>query len=388
MTSNNHRLINFFIILSTFLIILNFFFFVIEKSPVQYSDWLINYQGGFVRRGLPGEIFYQIHNITKIRLDIIVFIAVSAMYIFFSSKFIELIKKIKLNFLNLLILFSPLSFFYPVMEQKISGRKDIIFIFSAIFLAAYLNKIKFNNQKYLIILLILISTFSHSGFFVYIPVFFFIFLVSNYNISLRKIFIESIIISFFTILFFIMIIFNTSIDNNSILKICDSIKIFLPNCGQSDYIETLNWTLKYEKELVAKIWNKENYKFFYTLAFVIANAPLMYGFYKSELNKKFSYKFKPIIIFFLINLITFPIYFIGADYGRYMYLSYLSLLIIYFKAISTKFIIIREELINIKKPIIILIIFLFGFTWTIPHCCSNNFKFIFQKPIMKIINLN
>ena len=71
-----------------------------------------------------------------------------------------------------------------------------------------------------------------------------------------------------------------------------------------------------------------------------------------------------------------------------MYLSYLSLLIIYFKAISTKFIIIREELINIKKPIIILIIFLFGFTWTIPHCCNNNFKFIFQMPIMKIINLN
>ena len=139
MTSYNYKLINFFIILSSFLIILNFFFFVIEKSPVQYSDWLINYQGGFIRRGLPGEIFYQIHNITKIRLDIIVFIAVSAMYIFFSSKFIELIKKIKLNFLNLLILFSPLSFLYPVMEQKISGRKDIIFIFSVVFLATCLN---------------------------------------------------------------------------------------------------------------------------------------------------------------------------------------------------------------------------------------------------------
>ena len=64
-----------------------------------------------------------------------------------------------------------------------------------------------------------------------------------------------------------VILFNTSIDQNSIIKICTSIKEYLPDCGKSDYIETLNWSLKYEINLVTKIWNKENYIPFYSIAF-------------------------------------------------------------------------------------------------------------------------
>ena len=129
MILKTNKFINFIIIISTFIIILNFLFFVIEKSPVQYSDWLINYQGGFVRRGLPGEIFYQLNRFTSIPLDLVVFISVSLLYVFFAINFIKLAQKIKFNFINLLVFFSPLSFLYPLMEQKISGRKDIIFIF-------------------------------------------------------------------------------------------------------------------------------------------------------------------------------------------------------------------------------------------------------------------
>ncbi len=384
-----NRFIDLLIIISTFVIVLNFAYFVIEKSPVQYSDWLINYQGGFVRRGLPGEIFYQLNKFTNIPLDLVVFISVSLLYIFFAINFIKLARKIKFNFINLLVFFSPLSFLYPLMEQKISGRKDIIFIFSIIFLATYLEKIKFKNQKYLIILLILISTFSHTGFFVYIPIFFLIFIILNYRISFKRIFIELTIISFFSIFFFFLIFFNTSIDQNSINEICKSIKEYLPSCGKSDYIETLNWSLKYEIELVTKIWNKENYVRFYTIAFLIANLPLMLVFYNSKLNKKYLFDLNPIFIFIVISLFTFPIYFIGADYGRYMHLAYLSLLICYFKAISTKFLIVeKKNFYNTRKSFIFLIIFLYGFTWTIPHCCNNNFKFIYQKPLSKIININ
>ena len=389
MISKTNKFIDFLIIISTFVIILNFALFVMERSPVQYSDWLINYQGGFVRRGLPGEIFYQLNRFTKIPLDLIVFISISLLYIFFAINLIKLVQKIKFNFTYLLVFFSPLSFFYPVMEQKISGRKDIIFIFSIIFLVTYLEKIKFKNQKYLIILLILISTFSHTGFFVYVPIFFLIFIILNYKIPFKKIFIELSIISLFSFFFLFIILFNTSIDQNSINEICASIKKYLPGCGKSDYIETLNWSLKYEIELVTKIWNKENFISFYLIAFLIANFPLILVFYKSKLNTIYLFNLNPVFIFIIISLFTFPIYFIGADYGRYMHLTYLSLLICYYKAISTKFLIIKNQNFrNIRKSFIFLIIFLYGFTWSIPHCCNNNFKFIFQKPLSKIININ
>lgn len=388
MLLKDNKIINLLVVISTLIIVFNFAFFVIERSPFQYSDWLINYQGGFIRRGLPGEFFFQLYKLINIPLDLIVFISVSLMYVFFAVNFIKIVSKIKFNFLNLLIIFSPLSFLYPVMEQKVSGRKDIIFLFLVVLLTTFLEKIKFKYQKYIIIFFVLISAFSHTGFVVFTPIFFLIFIISNYKNSLSKIFKELIIISFFSIIPIILVLFNTSIDNQSILKICDSVKSFLPNCGQDDYIETVNWSLKYAIELNDKLWIKDNYAIFYTLTFLFANAPLIYAFYKSKFNEKYSFMLNPIFIFVFLNLMTFPIYFVGVDYGRYMYITYLSLVVFYFKALSTKFLVISEKFSNIKKPIALLVIFLFGFTWTVPHCCNTNLKFIYQKPIKNIIDSN
>ena len=377
--------INIMIIISTLIIIINFGYFVIEKSSVQYSDWLINYQGGFVRRGLPGEFFLALHNFTKIHLDLIVFIFVGLFYFLFAIYLIMLLSKIRFNFLNLFILFSPLSIFYPVMEQKVSGRKDVLFILSMILLATYLDKIKFENQKYLIIFLSVITTFSHSGFFVYLPIFLLIFIAINSKYPFKDVFKELFIISISCATLFFIIIFNTTIDNESILRICNTIKTYLPKCGNLDYISTLSWSLEYEIELVRNIWTKENFLSFYSIAFILANVPLIYAFYNSEFKDKKKLNFNPILIFILANFATLPIYFIGADYGRYMYITYVSLSIFYFKSISNKFLIQKNKIVIAKNSIAIVILFLFGFIWTVPHCCNNDFKFIYQKPITKIV---
>ena len=51
----------------------------------------------------------------------------------------KIIEPIKLNSLNWFIIFSPFSFLYPVMEQKVSGRKDLLFLCVISFLAVLLN---------------------------------------------------------------------------------------------------------------------------------------------------------------------------------------------------------------------------------------------------------
>ena len=47
------------------LIIINYIFFahriIFRQNPYITADWLINYQGGYVRRGILGEIFFQNH---------------------------------------------------------------------------------------------------------------------------------------------------------------------------------------------------------------------------------------------------------------------------------------------------------------------------------------
>ena len=52
--------ISLLIILSLIIIINNFFRFFQNNSVYEFDPWLSNYQGGFVRRGMPGEFFYQI----------------------------------------------------------------------------------------------------------------------------------------------------------------------------------------------------------------------------------------------------------------------------------------------------------------------------------------
>ena len=100
------------------------------------------------------------------------------------------------------------------MEQKVSGHKDIIFLLSVVRLTLFLEKLNFKNQKYLIILFIFIVTFSHSGFLVYIPIFYIIFIIVNHKIELKNVLQELAIISIFCLILFCVIVFNTSIDKD------------------------------------------------------------------------------------------------------------------------------------------------------------------------------
>ena len=77
------------------------------------SEWLINYQGGFVRRGLLGELFFQISvklNI-EIRVIIVIFKFLFTQSISYCFIFFEKYKKKFCNsFCNFFTFFNNLSF--------------------------------------------------------------------------------------------------------------------------------------------------------------------------------------------------------------------------------------------------------------------------------------
>lgn len=381
---------NFFKILiyfSVLIIIINFFYFVKEQSLNQYSDWLINYQGGFVRRGLIGEIFFQLHKISLVRLDIIVFLFVSFFYFIFYKNFLNLVEKLNFNFINLLIIFSPFSFIYPVMEEKASGRKDIIYLFFLTYLCLYLKKFKFNYQKYLIIFLIAITILSHTGFIFLVPFYITVFFLLNKNQKIKILLKELFIISFVTTLICLYIFLNKNIDDEGVKLICESVSRYVrSDCANSGYISTLSWSLEYNLKLKNDLWMTENYNLFYSMMFLIFFSPLLYIFNFSYFEKfqKLKILYPALILIFL----TLPLYYLGVDYGRYMHLTYLSLAIIYFFSLKEKLIISKPLRLNKNKKfnpaIIVIAIFLYGFTFTIPHCCDNNLKFNYKKLVIKL----
>ena len=62
-------------------------YYLFEKhlNLVEYtiSDWLINYQGGFTRRGLLGEIVFQINSLFPIGLRKVIYILQLVFYSFY-----------------------------------------------------------------------------------------------------------------------------------------------------------------------------------------------------------------------------------------------------------------------------------------------------------------
>jgi hypothetical protein len=83
----------------------------INLDAWEYGEWLINYQNGFIRRGLIGEIIITFSNFSKINIQysfVTILTIISALYFY---KCYSLFKKIKLNIVNVFILFSPIFFF-------------------------------------------------------------------------------------------------------------------------------------------------------------------------------------------------------------------------------------------------------------------------------------
>ena len=144
-------------------------FFVLCFTIFNYkniSEWslieiLINYQGGFVRRGLLGEINFISKDFFNSYYPILPIVIIGFLYLI--NFFLVIILSIKLkknNFLIfLIILLSPASILFNVYDEGALFRKDVFFI-TAILLHSFLinsyfeNKIKINTYKNLLFFII------------------------------------------------------------------------------------------------------------------------------------------------------------------------------------------------------------------------------------------
>ena len=73
---------------------------LINEFPQRYvfTDWLINYEGGYVRRGLLGQIIYEISNLLNIQIQFILLFFEISIYFAYFLLFLHFFSKIKINF--------------------------------------------------------------------------------------------------------------------------------------------------------------------------------------------------------------------------------------------------------------------------------------------------
>ncbi len=142
------------------------------------SEWIINYSGGFTKRGFIGQICIYLSRLFDSELrDIILYFQIFIIGVYFTLIFI-LLKNIFLERIYLLCIFTPIFLLYPVYEIEVLARKEIfIYILFLVHLFVLINKFKFANISKLLTFTISVLIWEPVLFF--LPMWIFIDLASK-----------------------------------------------------------------------------------------------------------------------------------------------------------------------------------------------------------------
>ena len=388
---------NFFIgllILAFIFQILKFYTFYEEYSDWQYADWLINYQGGFIRRGLIGELLLQIHHFLSINLDILVFCFVVFLYSILLILLIKSVKYLETSKIDTLIFLSPGFFLYPIMNSEVIGRKEILLF---VILGSFVFLEKYLKDKYLLLITlisILVISLTHTGLLFYSQYLVFLYFVISLSRNKKISFSEILIIAIYLLVLFLFLSSSES-SKLQVLEICNSIKDFVKNdCVNRGQFFWLYRPMTEYFDVKLTLDLESNF-FIYSLSlflvFVFISIKLYFSKFKSENN--FLDVLNPFVIFLILFVFTIPIYVVGIDWGRYISMSFFSTYFIYIYLIKQKMIFFNYKNYFLKKIIsknlFFIFVFIYAFTWTFPFYGANSFKLTFKKPLisaLKIIN--
>ena len=361
--------------LSIYLLILFIFsvFFLNEKHIVEndstISEWIINYAGGFTKRGIIGQINVYLSYLFKINLrDSILILQILILLTYFLSLYF-FFKNIKINKLMMLSIFTPIFILYPVAEIEVLARKEI-FIF-CIFLA-YLTieqyKFKIIYKIFLLPLAILIWE----------PVIFFfpfwiVLDIVNHKLSNFREINYRILPSFLPSISVVLYIVTNpiSLDNHQILS------EFLKN--EFNEICYMSCALLKSKSTIYQQFHGNFHKYSfevflrYFLIILIGFGPLFILSFNSKINVKNLFFFRsfnnlllPILLLLSPVIILFAM---GYDWGRWVNISYFFSIVFYFYLYKNNFLEINilalNKVLNIlnNKKIFFIIFVFFCLGW-------------------------
>lgn len=363
-----------FLILVFVTCLANSYALYLEHQPFQYGDWLINYQGGFVRRGFSGEIIFQLAKITHLNPGFIVFMCHFILYgviLFYSYRLLKLQKSV-LPFIFLI--FSPFIFNFPIYDRGGGFRKEIMYL-ALLCILAYKAKTTtpdaFRKNFLGALLIYPFLVLSHESLICFLPYLFAVYFLKLGHIQVDKHKDLQIILlaaALSLIAFGWIIVGGRVITQEQIQKIYTSLNllkypIYSPNWGS---IFTLTFNFSTELKTVLRII-KESHYFWYSIVILLAAVAYL------PLRKRIKIMVSQKKILFCILLsvcFSLPLFIIGLDWGRWLYIHFFSSFIL-LMLIEPE----NEEMKynNLKIwPLILLSLLLYSSIWYVPHCYPSN----------------
>ena len=139
--------INFYIIIYLSILFLFSVFFLYQKHDVAndstISEWLINYEGGFTKRGLIGQLSIYLSNFFIVKLRDTIFVLQTLLVGTYFFLIYNLLKNILYNKIFIFAIFTPIFILYPIAEIEVLARKEIfIFVYLLIYTLIPIKKKK------------------------------------------------------------------------------------------------------------------------------------------------------------------------------------------------------------------------------------------------------
>ena len=353
------------------------------------SEWMINYQSGFVRRGLSGELFFRLHQISEIPIRYLIFYFEIFILIVFFTLVYKFFQNVYLNELLIFLFFCPIFLLFPVAENEVLVRKEYLLLSLYIFyLILILNN---NNFLYLIILIFLPMmnlVWDGMNFYIYFFIFSFFFKKNLNNKQIIYFFFS--FIPYLISLFFVIV---AKSDPIGLEKMCISIN---EECYGGMLF--LDKSLPFNIEFMSLRFKVE-YLIRWLLLILICFSPILAFSYYDNLKLKIGNIFikKSLLklnLFLIFSIFMFMI--IGFDWGRWINIGYSF-------SIFTLFFLIKSNEININKNnlsiffknfsikynrIFYIIFFIYVFTWNMKAIMTDDIgSFPYYRIITKSIKI-
>ena len=366
--------INFYIFIYLSALFLFSVFFLYQKHDVAndstISEWLINYEGGFTKRGIIGQLSIYLSNFFIIKLRDAIFILqtfVVGTYFFLIFHFL---KNIFYNKIFIFAIFTPIFILYPIAEIEVLARKEIfIFIYLLVYTFIPIEKKKYKFYYKFFLFPVAILIWEPVIFFILF--FFFLDLIENNIKKINKLFFFQIISYLPSILVALYIALNPISEESHNLMRSSLMENFNEKCYMSCDL------LKSKSSIYQQFqgnFDKYSIEIFirYVLIILIGFGPLFILLFNSKLKSQIYFfdKFNNLLFPYLILLS--PVIFLfamGYDWGRWVNISYVFSIISFIYIYKNNLITLSEKFLNnkliknISKKTFIFIFVIFCFGW-------------------------
>ena len=288
------------------------------------GDWLINFSGGFVRRGLSGFTMMQLSDLLNIKLNYTAMWVQVALYVgFMLLLYLSFFRK-KINAWFVLVLLSPATLLFAIFDPNAAGRKEIIlfFIFALYLFCLRRKLLQSIGGTILFSTLLLIATLFHELVFFYTPYFILAAYleskISNTPINISK---PLLVVAGSCIIMLPLYFFGKSINGAAI---CSS--LMARGLPDSICLGTLSWPAEYGYKNVIHFARESNYLFVYGTTFILSLLPFLlqihYLKHPAITIRRFAIIFSALLIFSL------PLFLLAVDWGRWLHIHFMLMLLI------------------------------------------------------------